>query len=113
MKDPGAADSSLESDSSGEDLPIPQDLLEKLRCPLTRMPLVLKGSKLYCYESRKAYRIEDGIPVMLVEEAEEIPESEVPPEFRDKPALTPIFWQTQLDPRPILAVGSQLQNEYF
>ncbi len=64
------------------------ELLEILRCPLSRRPLVLKGNKLYCYESRKAYRIEDGIPVLLIEEAEEIPETEIPEEFRGKPDVT-------------------------
>ncbi len=63
---------------------IDPELLEMLRCPLSRKPLVLRDGMLYCYESRKKYRIEDGIPVMLVEEALDIPESEIPEKYREK-----------------------------
>ena len=64
------------------------DFLADLRCPLTLRPLVLQGDRLLCYESRKAYRIEDGIPVLLIEEATDIPEAELPKEFRDQPPIT-------------------------
>lgn len=64
------------------------ELLALLVCPLTHKPLVLRGDELLCYESRKAYRIEDGIPVMLIDEARPIADSELPPEFRGKPPLT-------------------------
>ena len=74
--------------AEGSESVLDEDLLAILRCPLSRRPLVLKGQKLYCYDSRKAYRIEDGIPVMLVDEAEDIPESEVPEEYRGKPVIT-------------------------
>ena len=57
-------------------------LLELLRCPISHEPLVHRGDRLLCYASRKAYRIQDGIPVMLPEEAEDIPEAEIPAEFR-------------------------------
>lgn len=48
-----------------------QDLLEILRCPLTRAKLVLDGERLVSVdaETRRAYRIEDGFPVMLIEES--------------------------------------------
>ncbi|GIK51092.1 MAG: hypothetical protein HPKKFMNG_03024 [Planctomycetes bacterium] len=64
------------------------ELLALLVCPLSRRPLVQVGDRLLCYESRKAYRIEDGIPIMLVEEATDIPESELPDPYKGKPAVT-------------------------
>lgn len=64
------------------------ELLALLVCPLSRRPLVQVGERLLCYESRKAYRIEDGIPIMLVEEATDIPESELPDPYKGKPAMT-------------------------
>ncbi len=64
------------------------ELLALLVCPLSRRPLVQVGDRLLCYESRKAYRIEDGIPIMLVEEATDIPESELPDLYKGKPAVT-------------------------
>lgn len=73
---------------SGEprlDPPIDPEFLAILRCPLSHAPLVLEGDRLLCYESRKAYRIEDGFPVLLIEEAEEIPEERIPAEHRRKP----------------------------
>ncbi len=67
---------------------IDPELLSMLVCPLSRRPLTLVGNRLLCYESRKAYRIEDGIPIMLVEEATDIPESELPDLYKGKPAVT-------------------------
>ena len=70
-----------ESVADGEHTLDPK-LLEILRCPISHEPLVHKGNQLLCYKSRKAYPIHDGIPVMLVEEASDIPESEIPPDQR-------------------------------
>lgn len=64
------------------------DFLAILRCPLTHKPLVLVGDHLCCYESRKAYPIEGGLPVLLIDEASDIPEDQLPAEFRGRPALT-------------------------
>ena len=49
-------------------------LLEILVCPSSRAPLIYFEPEgfLFCPESRLRYRIEDGVPVMLVEEAEEL-----------------------------------------
>ena len=58
------------------------ELLEILRCPLSHEPLVEKDGRLLCYASRKAYRIEDGIPVLLIEEAEDLRPDEIPAEFQ-------------------------------
>lgn len=46
-------------------------LLEILVCPVGKAPLELRGGdRLVCTRCGAAYRIEDGIPVMLIEEAE-------------------------------------------
>ena len=52
-------------------------LLEILVCPESKKPLLYfeKEGFLFCPESRLKYRIEDDIPVMLVEEAERLDEA--------------------------------------
>ena len=57
---------------------IDKRLLEILACPLTKAPVVLDGDRLVSTDAatRKAYRIEDGIPVMLIDEATELSASE-------------------------------------
>jgi len=47
-------------------------LLDVLACPKCRGKLVYEKAKnrLVCKKCRLAYRVEDGIPIMLVEEAE-------------------------------------------
>jgi uncharacterized protein YbaR (Trm112 family) len=47
-------------------------LLNILVCPADRGPLVLVGDVLYNPRLHKAYRIEDGIPVLLVDEAVDV-----------------------------------------
>ena len=49
-------------------------LLEILVCPSSRAPLLYFEAEgfLFCPESSLRYRVEDGVPVMLVEEAEEL-----------------------------------------
>ena len=53
-------------------------LLEILVCPLCKGPLVYRKSaaELVCKPDRLAYPIRDGIPVMLEEEARELPADE-------------------------------------
>lgn len=48
--------------------------MEILVCPISHAPLKVVGDTLVSTDSdqRYRYRIEDGIPVMLVEEAEEL-----------------------------------------
>ena len=55
-------------------MPIDKDLLDLLVCPLTKAPLVLDGETLVSTDSatRRRYRIEDGVPVMLIEQSEEL-----------------------------------------
>jgi len=51
---------------------INNELLEILCCPETKADLVLEGEFLVSVdkETRKRYRIEDNIPIMLVDESE-------------------------------------------
>jgi uncharacterized protein YbaR (Trm112 family) len=46
-----------------------QRLLDILVCPEDRGPLLLVGDVLYNPRLRRAYRIEAGVPVLLVDEA--------------------------------------------
>ena len=49
-------------------------LLDILVCPLCKSPLIYKKSELelICKPDRLAFKIEDGIPVMLVDEARKL-----------------------------------------
>lgn len=57
---------------------IDDELLDILVCPLSRKPLVLREGWLYSTdpETRRRYPIRDGIPIMLIDEAETVSESE-------------------------------------
>lgn len=59
------------------DLPIDRDLFDLLVCPQARVPLKWVGGRLLSTDpaTRRAYRIDDGIPVMLVEESEVLSEA--------------------------------------
>ncbi len=48
---------------------IDPELLDLLRCPLTRSPLRQEGDWLVAEVGGLAYPVRDGLPVMLVEEA--------------------------------------------
>jgi len=54
------------------------ELLKILICPLSRKPLVQDGDTLVSTdpETRRRYAIVDGIPDMLIEDSEELPESQ-------------------------------------
>jgi uncharacterized protein YbaR (Trm112 family) len=51
---------------------ISPELLEILRCPMdpSRTHLILDGDRLVCERCRLRFAIKDGIPVLIVEEAE-------------------------------------------
>lgn len=53
---------------------ISKDLLDILCCPETKADLVLDGNFLISTdkETRRRYRIEDDIPIMLIEESEHL-----------------------------------------
>ena len=50
---------------------IDKKLLDILACPKCKGDLKLKDNFLVCYNCRLKYRIEDDIPILLIEEAEE------------------------------------------
>jgi uncharacterized protein len=55
---------------------IDETLLSILVCPADRGPLLLVDDVLYNPRMRRAYRIEDGIPVLLVDEATAVSDDE-------------------------------------
>ena len=59
---------------------VDETLLSILVCPADRGPLLLVGKDdrelLYNPRLRRAYRIEDGIPVLMVDEAIEVSDDE-------------------------------------
>ena len=62
-------------------MPLAPDLLAILVCPESKQPLLYvapgvegPGESLFCPASRLRYRIDDGIPVMLIDEAERLDE---------------------------------------
>ena len=52
-------------------------LIEILVCPVSKSSLVQIDDELVCYESKLAYPIRDGIPIMLPEEARKLKEDEL------------------------------------
>lgn len=50
---------------------IDEKLLEILACPACKEPVRLENDRLVCTGCGKRYPIRDGIPIMLLEEAEE------------------------------------------
>lgn len=46
-------------------------LLEILACPVCRAGVELKEGKIFCVNCKRKFPIRDGIPIMLIEEAEE------------------------------------------
>jgi uncharacterized protein YbaR (Trm112 family) len=55
---------------------IDETLLDILVCPADRGPLLLVDQQLYNPRLQCAYRIEDGIPVLLVDEAVQVGDDE-------------------------------------
>ncbi|OBG38173.1 protein YcaR in KDO2-Lipid A biosynthesis cluster [Mycobacterium alsense] len=51
-------------------------LLDILVCPQDRGPLLLIGNELYNPRLRRAYRIDDDIPVLLIDEARDVGDDE-------------------------------------
>lgn len=50
---------------------IDQELLEILACPACKTPVRLEGDRIVCDTCGRRYPIRDGIPVMLIDEAEQ------------------------------------------
>jgi uncharacterized protein YbaR (Trm112 family) len=58
------------------------ELLKILVCPKSKDPLEYHAGPpevLVCRESQLVYKVQDGIPVMLIEEAEPLDETLYPP----------------------------------
>jgi uncharacterized protein len=56
---------------------VDDSLLSILVCPADRGPLLLVNDELlYNPRLRRAYRIEDGIPVLLIDEARDVDDDE-------------------------------------
>jgi uncharacterized protein YbaR (Trm112 family) len=58
---------------------LPPALLDQLVCPKSKQPLVYFEAEdfLLCPTSRLRYRIDNGVPVLLVDEATEVTQAEV------------------------------------
>lgn len=69
----------MSDDKPAEPAPtqLSDEFVKMLVCPESRKPFVQKGGRLLCKESRKAYRIENGIPILLIDEAERITDAEL------------------------------------
>ncbi len=54
------------------------ELLSILACPESKAPLIPLGEWLYSTDpaTRRRYPVRDGIPIMLIEESEEVAEDE-------------------------------------
>jgi len=50
---------------------IDPELLKILACPACKTPVRLERERLVCASCERRYPIRDGIPVMLIEEAEQ------------------------------------------
>jgi uncharacterized protein len=55
---------------------IDSKLLKILACPVCKEPVEEQDGWIVCAACRKRYPIRDGIPIMLVEEAEDLPAEE-------------------------------------
>ena len=55
-------------------MPLPEKLLEKLVCPKCKGKLEYKETenRLICEACKLAYRVEENIPVLLIDEAEKL-----------------------------------------
>ena len=65
-------------DSENRKMPLDPLLLEVLACPEDKGPLLYfpDEDRLYNPRLRRSYAVRDGIPVMLVDEAESVSEDE-------------------------------------
>jgi uncharacterized protein YbaR (Trm112 family) len=49
---------------------LPQELLDILVCPLDKAKVQPQGMTLVCEKCGRAYPVRDGIPIMIIEEAQ-------------------------------------------
>ncbi len=50
---------------------IDKELLAILACPACKADVELKDEKIICTKCKRRYPIKDGIPIMLIDEAEQ------------------------------------------
>ena len=50
---------------------IDKELLEILACPACKADVKLEGDRIVCTGCKRRYPVRDGIPIMLIEEAED------------------------------------------
>jgi len=50
---------------------VDEELLKILACPVCKADVELKENKIVCSKCGRKYPIRDGIPIMLIEEAEQ------------------------------------------
>ena len=60
----------LSLERKGDDM-LDKELLDILACPACKGDVELKENKIVCKNCGKKYPIRDGIPVMLIDEAED------------------------------------------
>ena len=48
-----------------------KELLKILACPVCKTDVELKGNKIVCTKCGRKYPIRNGIPIMLIDEAEQ------------------------------------------
>ena len=53
---------------------IDKELLEILACPACKGDVILQQDKIVCTQCGRRYPIKDGIPIMMVDEAEMPPQ---------------------------------------
>lgn len=58
------------AEEHGDTCGVSPDLLEVLACPLGKADLELRDGGLVCTRCGPVFKIEDGIPIMLIDEAE-------------------------------------------
>jgi uncharacterized protein YbaR (Trm112 family) len=58
------------TDNSTKAADLPQDLLDLLVCPLDKAKVHPEGMTLVCEKCGRAYPVRDGIPIMIIDEAE-------------------------------------------
>ena len=62
-------------------MPLSNELLKILVCPKCKGPLEYRAAapeSLICHDCRLVYAVQDGIPVMLIDEARKLDEAEFP-----------------------------------
>jgi uncharacterized protein len=61
---------SREEQAAVTDNTIDKELLEILACPVDKAPVVLRDDRIVCTQCGRRYPVREGIPVMLIDEAE-------------------------------------------